>query len=470
MSDLYCRNTQQFAGSLIHVRGVTGVGFDERAEIVTGDGSLRSGQVLATSDTDVVVQVFEGTAALSRDDTAVRFLGRVPELVVHEDLLGRVFDGLGRPRDDWPPLLGRRRETLRGWPINPAARAYPREFVQTGVSAIDVLNSLVRGQKLPLFSGSGLPHNQLLAQIVRQARLLEADAPFAVVFVAMGIGHRDARFFQEVFRDEGVLERATLFLNLADDPPLARLAAPRAGLTAAEFLAFEKGYHVLVLLTDMTNYADALREISSAREEVPARKGYPGYLYSDLAEVYERAGRLRDRAGSITLVPLVTLPNDDITHPIPDLTGYITEGQVVLSRDLQGRGIYPPIDVLPSLSRLMKDGIGPGSTRADHANLASQLYAAYAEARHVRDLAAVIGEADLAELDRLYLRFGQAFETQFLAQAQDEERSVAESLDRGWTLLELLPAEELTRVTADQLAKYRRPANGSTSVGSEGAP
>lgn len=456
MSDLYWRNTQQFAGSLIHVRGAKGVGFDERAEIVTANGPSRAGQVLATSDTEVVVQVFEGTAALSREGTAVRFLGRVPEMVVHEELLGRVFDGLGRPRDDMPPILGRRHQSLSGWPTNPVARAYPREFVQTGISAIDVLNSLVRGQKLPIFTGSGLPHNQLLAQIVRQARLLDDQAAFALVFVAMGVSHSDARFFQEVFRAEGVLERVTMFLNLADDPPVARLAAPRAGLTAAEFLAFERGYHVLAILTDMTNYADALREISSARDEVPARKGYPGYLYSDLAEVYERAGRIRERGGSITLMPLVTLPNDDITHPVPDLTGFITEGQIVLSRELHGRDVYPPVDVLPSLSRLMKDGIGRGFTRDDHANLASQLYAAYAEARHVRDLAAVIGEADLSELDRLYLRFSNAFETQFIAQAPDEDRSIAESLDRGWSLLALLPPEELTRVTAEQLQQYRR--------------
>jgi V/A-type H+-transporting ATPase subunit B len=461
MSDLYWRDTQQFAGSLVHVRGAAGVGFDERAEVLSGDGPARSGQVLATSADEVVVQVFEGTAALRRDGTAVRFLGRVPELVVHEDLLGRVFDGLGRPRDGVPPLLGRRREPLRGWPINPAARAYPREFVQTGVSGIDVLNSLVRGQKLPVFTGSGLPHNRLLAQVVRQARLLDPDAPFALVFVAMGVGHRDARFFEEVFRGEGVLERAALFLNLADDPPVARLAAPRAGLTAAEFLAFERGYHVLAILTDMTHYADALREVSSARDEVPARKGYPGYLYSDLAELYERAGQLKGRGGSVTLLPVVTLPNDDLTHPVPDLTGFITEGQVVLSRDLDAYGVYPPIDVLPSLSRLMKDGIGPGFTRDDHAHLASQLYAAYAAARQVRDLAAVIGEADLSELDRLYLRFGRAFEERFLAQAPDEDRSIAESLDRGWEVLGLLPEDELTRVTVEELKQFsRRPRGG----------
>jgi V/A-type H+-transporting ATPase subunit B len=455
MSDLYWRDTRQFAGSLIHVQGATGIGFDERTEIMASDGTIRSGQVLATSDAEVVIQVFEGTAALTRDGTAVRFVGRVPDLVVHEEMLGRVFDGLGRPRDDIPPILRRRRETLRGWPINPTARAYPREFVQTGVSAIDVLNTLVRGQKLPIFTGSGLPHNQLLAQIIRQARLLEADAPFAIVFVAMGVSHRDAQFFEEVFRTEGVMERAVLFLNLADDPPVAQLAAPRAGLTAAEFLAFERSYHVLVILTDMTNYGDALREISSARDEVPARKGYPGYLYSDLAELFERAGRIRDCAGSITLIPVLTLPNDDITHPIPDLTGYITEGQLVLSRSLHGRGLYPPIDVLPSLSRLMKDGIGSGFTREDHPHLASQLYVAYAESRHIRDLAAVIGESDLGELDRLYLKFGRAFEADFLAQAPDEERPVTDSLDRGWRLLQLLPEEELTRITVEELSKYR---------------
>jgi V/A-type H+-transporting ATPase subunit B len=413
---------------------------------------------LACSEAKAIVQVFEGTAALSRNGTSVRFLGEVPDSVVSGELLGREFDGLGRPRDDLPPLIGRRREPLRGRPINPAARAYPREFIQTGISAIDVMNSLVRGQKLPIFTGSGLPHNQLVAQIVRQARLLEDESQFALVFVGMGISHRDAQFFSQVFHDEGVMERVALYLSLADEPPILRLAAPRAGLTAAEFLAFEQGYHVLVILIDMANYADALREVATARDEVPARKGYPGYLYSDLAEIYERAGRIHERLGSITLMPVVTMPNDDITHPVPDLTGYITEGQLVLSRDFQSRGIHPPMDVLPSLSRLMKDGIGADHTRDDHSNLASQLYAAYAEARHVRDLAAVVGEADLSDSDKLYLRFGDAFEAQFIAQRPNEERSITESLDLGWRLLELLPAEELTRVTTDQMAKYRRPS------------
>jgi V/A-type H+-transporting ATPase subunit B len=432
-------------------------------EVAAGDGSLRSGQVLATSDAEVVVQVYEGTAGLTRSDTAVRFLGTVPDLVVSEDLLGRVFDGLGRPRDGLPPLLGRRREPLRGRPINPLARAYPREFIQTGISALDVLNSLVRGQKLPIFTGSGLPHNQLLTQILRQARLLEDESRFAVVFVAMGVSHSDARFFQDVFQNQGVLERVALFLNLADDPPVSRLAAPRAGLTAAEFLAFDRGYHVLVILTDMTHYADALREISTARNEVPARKGYPGYLYSDLAEIYERAGRIQGHEGSITLMPLVTLPNDDLTHPIPDLTGYITEGQVLLSRALHGRGVYPPIDVLPSLSRLMKDGIGPGRTRDDHAGLASQLYAAYAEGRRVRDLAAVVGEADLSEPDKRYLQFTHAFESEFLAQAPDEDRTIGESLDRGWAALQVLPEEELTRLTEEQIRRHRPAEKGQMS-------
>jgi len=457
------RNTLDFAGHLIQVRGARDVGFDEQAEITTGAGSPRWGQVLATSDTQVVVQVFEGTAGLTREDTAVRFLGTVAEMVVGEELLGRVFDGLGRPRDGLPPLLGRRRDPLRGRPINPLARAYPRELIQTGISGIDVLNSLVRGQKLPIFTGSGLPHNQLLTQIMRQARLLDDSSRFAVVFVAMGVSHADARFFQDAFQKEGVMERVALFLNLADDPPVSRLAAPRAGLTAAEYLAFDKGYHVLVILTDMTHYADALREIATARNEVPARKGYPGYLYSDLAEIYERAGRIQGRDGSITLLPLVTLPNDDMTHPIPDLTGYITEGQLLLSRDLHGRGISPPLDVLPSLSRLMKDGIGPGRTRDDHAGLASQLYAAYAEGRRVRELAAVVGEADLAELDKLYLQFTLAFETDFLAQAPDEDRTILESLDRGWSALQVLPEEALTRVTEEQIRRHRRHEKGKTS-------
>jgi V/A-type H+-transporting ATPase subunit B len=455
-ADTYWRNTLDFAGNLLVVRGVRGVGFDEQAEILLDDGSLRSGQTLAVSESETVVQVFEGTQGLRREGTAVRFLSNVPDLVVREELLGRVFDGLGRPRDGSPPLLGRRRLPIRGLPINPTARQYPREFIQTGVSSIDVLNSLVRGQKLPIFSGGGLPHNGLLAQILRQAKLREQDAPFAIVFVAMGSSHSDARFFQDVFQREGVMQRVVMFLNLADDPPLSRLAAPRAGLTAAEFLAFEAGYHMLVILSDMTRYADALREVATARNEVPARKGYPGYLYSDLAEIYERAGRLHGRDGSITMIPLVTLHNDDINHPVPDLTGYITEGQLMLSRDMYSRGISPPLDVLPSLSRLMKDGIGTEHTREDHAGLASQLYAAYAEGRRVRDLAAVVGEADLADVDRLYLKFAHVFETRFITQALDEERSVTQSLDLGWELLGGLPKDELTRVKEEILKKYYR--------------
>ena len=454
VTSLYWSGSLDFSGGLIRARGVAGVGSEERAEIRPTEGEARSGQVLATSEDEVVVQVFEGTTGLTREGTAVRFLGALPEVTVHEDLLGRVFDGLGRPRDGLPPLVGRRRERLVGRPMNPVARAYPREFIQTGITAIDVMNSLVRGQKLPVFSGSGLPHNRLVAQIVRQARLVNEDAPFAIVFVAMGVSHVDARFFGDLFRDRGALERVVMFLNLADDPPGARLAAPRAGLTAAEYLAFEQGYHVLVILTDMTNYADALREISTAREEVPARKGYPGYLYSDLAELYERAGRLEGRDGSITLIPVVTLPNDDITHPVPDLTGYITEGQLLLSRDFHTRGIYPPLDPLPSLSRLMKDGIGANRTRDDHAHLASQLYAAYAAARRAREFATVIGESELTALDRSYLQFGEAFETSFIAQGSEEERSIGESLDRGWRLLDRLPESELTRVSVDEVQRY----------------
>ena len=458
VSDLGWRNTLDFEGDLLWARNVPRIGFGEQAEIVLDDGSVRSGQTLASSETEVVVQVFEGTQGMTREGTAVRFLDKIPDMVVSEDLLGRVFDGLGQPRDGLAPLIGRQRRPLVGMPINPMAREYPREFIQTGISSIDVLNSLVRGQKLPIFSGSGLPHNRLLAQVLRQARLLEDDAGFAIVFVAIGISHSDARFFDDVFRNEGVQERVSMFLNLADDPPMTRLAAPRAGLTAAEYLAFEKDYHVLAILTDMTNYADALREVAAAREEIPARKGYPGYLYSDLAEIYERAGRIRGRTGSITMMPMVTLHNDDITHPVPDLTGYITEGQIMQSRELHGLGIVPPIDVLPSLSRLMKDGIGAGHTREDHAALASQLYAAYAEGRRTRDVAAVVGEEDLSELDRSYLKFARAFETRFIAQAPDEERSILESLDRGWDLLAELPESELTRVSEEQVRRYHRRA------------
>jgi V/A-type H+-transporting ATPase subunit B len=455
MSDVTWRNTLDFAGSLIRVRNVRDVGYDELAEICSADQSLRFGQVLSITDQEAVVQAFEGTAGLAREDTSVRFFGNVPEITVSDTLLGRVFDGLGRPRDHAPPTLAQQREAMRGRSINPTARAYPREFIQTGISAIDVLNSLVRGQKLPIFTASGLPHNHLVTQIVRQSRLLEDDSRFAIVFVAIGASHTDARFFRDALEEEAVMERVVMFLNLADDSCVSRLTAPRAGLTAAEFLAFERGFHVLVILTDMTNYADALREIATARSEVPARKGYPGYLYSDLAEVFERAGRIRGHEGSITLMPVVTLPNDDITHPVPDLTGYITEGQLLLSRDLHTRGIYPPIDVLPSLSRLMKDGIGAGRTRDDHWGLASQLYAAYAEGRRVRDLAAVVGEADLTELDQAYLKFALDFEMQFIAQANNENRSITESLDRAWAVLDCLPEAELTRVKTEHVRKYR---------------
>lgn len=439
---------------MLWVRGVRGVGFAERVEILLSDGSRRSGQTLASSDTEAAVQVFEGTQGLAREGTAVRFLGHVTDIAVSEDLLGRVFDGLGQPRDGLPPILSTERRPIAGSPINPMAREYPREFIQTGISSIDVLNSLVRGQKLPIFSGSGLPHNTLLAQVLRQARLLDEDTPFAIVFVGIGISYSNARFFDDVFQTEGVKERVTMFLNLADEPPMTRLSAPRVGLTAAEYLAFEKNYHVLVIMTDMTNYADALREVAAAREEVPARKGYPGYLYSDLAEIYERAGRIRGLEGSITLVPVVTLYNDDITHPVPDLTGYITEGQLMHSRELHSKGIDPPIDVLPSLSRLMKDGIGVGHTREDHPALASQLYSAYAEGRRARDLATVVGEDGLADVDRLYLKFADAFETRFIEQTLGEERSIFDSLNLGWDLLRLLPPEELTRVSDEQMQRY----------------
>ncbi len=406
-----------------------------------------------------VIEVLEGTAALSVQQTAVRFLGRPLEIPVSEEMLGRVFDGLGRPLDGGPPALAVEMRAVNGSAINPTRRDYPRDCIQTGVSAIDGMNTLVRGQKLPIFSGSGLPHNQLAAQLVRQATLPGRAEEFAVVFAAIGVNHDVADFFQTSFQQSGTFRRATLFLNLADDPSIARLVTPRAALTLAEFLAFDVGLHVLVILTDLTNYCEALREVATAKGEVPSRKGYPGYLYSDLASLYERAGRLKDRPGSITQIPILTMPNDDITHPIPDLTGYITEGQLVLSRELHGKGIYPPIDVLPSLSRLMEDGVGAGRTREDHSRLASQLYAAYARVKEVERLVSIIGTEELSEISRRYLEFGERFERTFVAQAFAENRDLEHTLTLGWEVLAPLPDDELTRLSRDLLDRYRpRPA------------
>ncbi len=467
-------------GPIVVVEGIGNVGYDEVAEVVDSQGRLRRGRVLEVGAGVAVVEVFAGTTGLSIEDTHVRFLGRPMRLPVSAEMLGRVFDGLGTPIDGGPEPLAEHRADVNGQPINPTARVYPRDYIQTGISALDGMNTLVLGQKLPLFSGSGLPHDQLAAQIVRQAALplieeeTESSPPvgrtggvaappaggaggggrFAIVFAAMGVKHDVAEFFRESFAASGALTRVAMFLNLADDPPIERLVTPRAALTLAEFLAFERDMHVLVVLTDMTNYCEALRQISNIRGEVPSRKGYPGYLYSDLASLYERTGRIKGSNGSITQLPILTMPNDDITHPVPDLTGYITEGQIVLNRELFQRGIYPPISVLPSLSRLMKDGIGEGHTRADHAHLSAQLYASYAHVHDVRALASVIGEEELTSVDQRYLKFGQTFEHEFVGQGATENRTITETLDIGWRALSVLPHEELTRVSEEEIAQY----------------
>ena len=444
-------------GPIVVVEGMRGVGYDEVVEITDARGRVRRGRVLEVGEEAAVIEVFSGTTGLSIDDTHVRFQGHSMQIPVSLEMLGRTFDGLGVPIDGGPMPLAEHWADVNGQPINPTARVYPRDIIQTGISAFDGMNALVLGQKLPIFSGSGLPHNQLAAQIVRQASIpsmSKEQQQFAIVFAAMGIKHDVANFFRESFASSGALLHVTMFLNLADDPPIERLITPRAALTLAEYLAFEKNQHVLVVLTDMTNYCEALRQISNIRGEVPSRKGYPGYLYSDLASIYERTGRSKGSEGSITQLPILTMPNDDITHPVPDLTGYITEGQTVLSRELFQQDIYPPIAVLPSLSRLMKDGIGEGRTRADHAHLSAQLYAAYAHVQDIRSLASVIGEEELASVDQDYLKFGRAFERTFIGQSLTEERSFEDTLNLGWQMLALLPREELTRVTEAEIEHY----------------
>jgi len=445
---------QRIIGPLLFLDGIHNVGYNELVEIHGGEGEERLGMVLETSEGAAVVQVFEGTTGLSLSSTVVRFRGEPLKLPVSREMLGRVFDGLGRPIDGGPDPIADERWDVNGVPINPTARTYPTKFIQTGISAIDGMNTLVRGQKLPVFSGSGLPHNRVTAQIVRQAKIVGEDVSFAIVFCAMGVKHDVARTFVDNFRETGVLENVVLFLSLADAPSVERLVTPRTALTMAEYLAFRENMHVLVILTDMTNYCEALREVSTVRGEIPSRKSYPGYLYSDLASLYERAGMVENSTGSITQMPILTMPNDDISHPIPDLTGYITEGQIVLERELYQRGIYPPIAGLPSLSRLMKDGIGPGMTREDHAHIASQLFAAYAKVKDVRALASVIGEEELTPLDHTYLKFGDVFEKQFLSQREDEDRSIEETLDLGWKVISILPKEELQRITEEELVKY----------------
>ncbi len=462
MKEKEFRSAESVRGGLLALANVPGVALGDRVVVLDHRGRRRSGQVIRTSAQRVLVQVFEGTADLDLERTWVRFLDQPFEIALAPELLGRIFSGVGEPRDGRPPLVSALTRHVNGAPINPAARVYPREFIQTGISAIDGMNTLVRGQKLPIFSSSGLPHNRLVAQIVRQARLLGEDSRFAIVFAAMGVSHTDARFFQEDFERSGVLSQVVLFINLASDPSIERLILPRCALTAAEYLAFDLDLHVLVVMTDMTYYAEALREVATAKGDVPSRKGYPGYLYSDLAEIYERAGRIRGSAGSITLIPVVSMPSDDITHPVPDLTGYITEGQIVLSRELDAQGLYPPVAVLPSLSRLMKDGIGEGATRADHARVASQLFASYARALDVRNLAAIIGAEELSAEDAGFLAFAEAFEKRYVSQGENDDRGIAETLDLAWEMLSLLPRDALTRVSEDELdAHYRPPESAS---------
>ena len=448
------RTIQEVTGPLMLVRGVEGVTYNEMGEIELASGETRKCRVLEIDGTNVLVQLFENSTGINLSNSKVRFLGRAMELGVSEDMLGRTFDGLGRTIDDGPDILPEERRDINGLPMNPAARAYPSEFIETGVSAIDGLNTLVRGQKLPIFSASGLPHAQLAAQIARQAKVRGTDEPFAVVFAAMGITFEEAHFFQQSFIDSGSIDRTVLFLNLANDPAVERISTPRMALTAAEYLAFEKDMHVLVILTDITNYADSLREVSAARKEVPGRRGYPGYMYTDLAQLYERAGRQKGKKGSITLIPILTMPEDDKTHPIPDLTGYITEGQIILSRELYRKGITPPIDVLPSLSRLKDKGIGEGKTREDHAATMNQLFAAYARGKDAKELMTILGEAALTDIDLLYAKFADEFEKKYVNQGYDTDRSIEETLDIGWELLRMLPREELKRIPDKMLDLY----------------
>lgn len=442
--------------ALLFLQGVPNVALGDRVWVRDQRGQKRNGQVIKTSQDVVLIQIFEGTQDLSLEQTWVRFLEEPFKLPLSPDLLGRVFNGIGQPSDGRPPLISALKRNVNGSAVNPAARAYPSEFIQTGISTIDGLNSLVRGQKLPIFSGSGLPHNRLAAQIVRQAKLPGQESHFAIVFAAMGVSYADSRFFKQTFESSGVLSNVVMFINHADDPPLERLILPRTALTAAEYLAFDLDRHVLVVMTDMTHYAEALREVATAKGDVPARKGYPGYLYSDLAEIYERAGRIKHRQGSITMVPVVSMPSDDITHPIPDLTGYITEGQIVLSRELHNQGIYPPVNVPPSLSRLMKGGIGKDFTREDHGRVANQVYAVYTKALEVRNLASIIGAEELSERDQSYLRFAETFEKRFIGQGETTDRSIYETLDLAWELLSILPVDELTRVSEVDIAKYHQ--------------
>lgn len=447
-------SVSKISGPLVLVENIENVKYGEVVEVKLANGEIRQGQVLEAQEGAALVQMFASTQDLSLKGMRVKFLGHVLEINLSPEILGRTFDGLGRPRDGGPEIIPQKRMDINGSPINPYSRAYPQEFIQTGISAIDGMNTIVRGQKIPIFSGAGLPHATLAAQIARQARLLNKEEKFAVVFGAMGITFEEANFFIENFKNTGALERTVLFINLANDPVIERIATPRFALTAAEYLAFDLDMHVLVILSDMTNYAEALREVSASRKEVPGRRGYPGYLYTDLATLYERAGRIRGKKGSITLLPILTMPEDDRTHPIPDLTGYITEGQIFLSRELHRRGIYPPIDVLQSLSRLMRGGIGEGRTRKDHGDLSNQLYAAYSRGLEAKELAVVLGEAALTEEDVQFLEFAEAFEMEFIKQGEYENRSIFETLDLGWKLLRRLPRSSLKRIRPEYLDEF----------------
>ena len=448
------RTIQEVSGPLMIVRDVENVTYNELGEIELANGETRRCRVLEVDGSNAVVQLFESSTGINLEESKVRFTGRQMELGVSEDMLGRVFDGLGRPIDGGPEIIPDKRLDVNGAPMNPAARAFPAEFIQTGISAIDGLNTLVRGQKLPIFSASGLPHMNLAAQIARQAKVLGKDENFAVVFAALGITFEESNYFVESFRESGALDRTVMFSNLANDPAVERIATPKMALTAAEYLAFEKDMHVLVILTDITNYADALREVSAARKEVPGRRGYPGYLYTDLATMYERAGRQLGKTGSITMIPILTMPEDDKTHPIPDLTGYITEGQIILSRDLYRKGLQPPVDVLPSLSRLKDKGIGEGKTRKDHKNTMNQLFAAYSRGKDAKELMTILGEAALTDIDLLYAKFADEFEKKYVSQGYDNDRSIEETLDIGWELLRLLPRSELKRISDKLLDEY----------------
>ena len=458
MKGVEYRGVTSVDGPIIVLKSTENVFYNETVCVRDRNGVKRTGKVVDISESAVVVQVFGSTTGLDLDETSFEFLDEPLELRVGEGLLGRVFNGLGEPIDGYPPIVSSLKRNVNGNPINPYARVYPRDFIQTGISAIDGMNSLVRGQKLPIFSGNGLSHNKLAAQIIRQAKLRNSDEKFVMVFAGMGIKYDVAKFFVDTFEESGVLANVVMFQSLADAPSIERIITPRCALTAAEYLAFEKGMHVLVVMTDMTNYCEALREISTTRGEVPGRKGYPGYLYSDLAELYERAGKIKGSTGSITQLPILSMPNDDISHPIPDLTGYITEGQIVLGRELFQKGLYPPVAALSSLSRLMKDGIGPEMTREDHASVSSQLFASYSKVKTIRNLAAIIGEEELSDLDRQYLRFGERFEEEFLTQGEFEDRSIEETLNIGWKILAELPEEELTRIKPELIEKYRSTA------------